>query len=351
MASESVVVAPFNIYIARLPNNGCLPRFPSLTDPDPTAINAFDQHDRGRNVPALPWKLLGSEGNRIMNEDGITMNRSASDGFFTSYGGGRKVKQWTINESLSFEMNFADSTLETMALIIEDGQDVGRRGPGNSTDGVVIAAETTTDGTNFAVGDYVALKPTAGNAQGTTTSGTGAVLRVSGGTAVKPEFEVVRGGSGYGVSGLTVSGTAITKTGNDAFGNIVITLTTTNLPAPGNQRELVIGRRGGRLAKTEFAFLFRGAASPYIGGARAHVEVPRACFSGDRGITMNRANPISFNAMVDCNEVGVLPYSNDTASRQGPLAVDPDYANAGITDGSVNDPTLGGYARILAVAA
>ena len=357
--AQSVVVAPFNIYRSRLSPDGRLPRFPDVTDA--LAGEAYAAGEFDGVAGAVEWTLLGTDGNRVMNEDGISMNRSASDGFFTSYGGGRKVKQWTINESLSFEMNFADATLETMSILIEDGQDVGEIGAGNAVNGVVSAARTTTDSSAniFATGDYVAV---ASSATGTNKHGTGAILRVTNG-GVTPTFEVVAGGRNYGataqntVGEFTVARDGITKTGTAVAGPIVITITVGNTAGAPARKELIIGRRGGRLAKAEFAFLFRGAASPYIGGKAAQVEVPRACFNGDRGITMNRANPISYNVMIDCNEVAPLPYDMDnrivpSATRR--QTADPNYrpgGNVAPSDGSLNDPALGGYARILAVAA
>ena len=291
-ANPEVVVSPFDISIAEV----------GTPFPDIAVAMAFN--DDGVSSSHDGWRRLGREQSRSMDVSGIQMNREAQDGAFYSYGGGRKVKSWTVQEDLMFSGQMADFTLETISDMIEDGQAVVEVA---ASKGVSAFATNSTPGASYTPGDvYFSLPDPAG--------GKGAGLKVAitaagvpgkpsiinaGRYSTAPTAAVVKAAFTAAYSGAT-PGTAVT------FG--VATLTSATLAG---FRSLVLGRRGSHLAKKSSAFLIRGAASPYLGGELAQIEVPNGTFEGSRNLTLTRAEPIKYDFQIGCLEDRVIDgYAN-----------------------------------------
>ena len=293
-ANPEVVVAPFDISIAEL----------GTPFPDVAAAMVFG--GTGASTSHAGWRRLGREQSRSMDVSGIQMNREAQDGSFYSYGGGRKVKAWTVQEDLMFSGQMADFTLETISDMVEDGQAIVDVAPAK---GVASFANNATPGAGYEADAEVYFSlpdPTGGKGAGllVTISGAGVPGKpmvinpgrystAPAATVVKTAFDAAYTGSTP--SAQLVFGTATLTTGSDLAGF----------------RSIVLGRRGGRLAKKASAFLIRGAASPYMGGERAQIEIPAGVFEGSRNMTLTRADPIKYDFQIGCLEDrGIDGYAN-----------------------------------------
>ncbi len=119
------------------------------------------------------------------------------------------------------------------------------------------------------------------------------MVTITGGGATGPieTVAVVAPGAGYSNGASTASGVADST--SVAGSGAIFTLVVGTVGATDASRSLVIGRRGTTQLKKTFAFLIRGAASPYDEGENVQYEVPRAVFNGSPNITMNRADAIT----------------------------------------------------------
>ena len=265
-SNTEVVVSPFDIWYA----------------PVGTAFP-----DIGANTVPSVWKNVGKDQSRSMDESGIRMNRNASDGEFRGYGAGRVRKLWTVSEDLMFEFMMADMTLETLSLLIEDNQAVLDAAAGAAANAVAVGNAA---GSGYAVGDTLTVNQTSAaikpRVRVTTVNGSGGVTAVA-----TPAM--------FGGRGVSTANNVATTGGSGSGANVSITSVTGSLSAI---RTLTLGRRGSTLAKKQFAFLLRGAASPYVDGSRCQINVPCGAFEGTRELSLTRADPVKFSCTIRCIE-------------------------------------------------
>lgn len=291
-ANPEVVVAPFDISIAEL----------GTPFPDVDAAMVFG--DSGASTSHAGWRRLGREQSRSMDVSGIQMNREAQDGSFYSYGGGRKVKAWTVQEDLMFSGQMADFTLETISDMIEDGQAIVEVAAASGLDAF---GANSTAGAGYDSGDvYFTMPDPAADEKG---AGLLVTIPASGIPGTPTIINPGRYSSAPSTAAVKTAfdaaytGGATTQVGFDTPALATATLA--------GFRSIVLGRRGGRLAKKASAFLVRGAASPYLGGERAQIEVPAGVFEGSRNMTLTRADPIKYDFQIACLEDrGIDGYAN-----------------------------------------
>ena len=282
-ANPETVVAPFDISIAPVGN----------PFPDVTAAMAFGSD--GQSTSHLGWRRLGREQSRSMDVSGIQMNRESQDGSFYSYGGGRKVKGWTVQEDLMVSGQMADFTLETISDMVEDGQAVLDIA---AAKGIASFASNATAGAGYTSGTVRFTLPDPDD-------GLGAGLQVTVNASGVPGAPTVVSPGRYSTAPTAASvGTAFAAayTGATPSTAVVFGAATLTSADVAGFRSIVLGRRGGRLAKTAFAFLIRGAASPYVDGERAQIEIPQGIFEGSRNFQFTRADPIKYDFQISCLE-------------------------------------------------
>ena len=280
--NTEAVVAPFDLSIAPV----------GSSFPDVASAMTFGADGESTSHP--DWRRLGREQSRSMDVSGIQLNRESQDGSFYSYGGGRKVKGWTVQEDLMVSGQMADFTLETIADMVEDGQTVLDIA---AAKGVASFAANATAGAGYE-NETVRFKlPDPSGGLGAALS-----VTVTGGVPGKPAI-IAPGRYATAPTAASVKAafdtarTPKTPTTAVAFG--AATLTSSDIAG---FQGLSLGRRGGRLAKTAFAFLIRGAASPYVDGERAQIEIPQGIFEGSRNFQFTRADPIKYDFQISCLE-------------------------------------------------
>ena len=293
---RSVVVAPFDIYVKRWSDAGDEPVFPSIAGdvrPTPSFVGGDDVDLSHLDTAPVgtadrdKWVRFGSDLSDSILDQGISMSRQSTDGEYRGYGAGHVNKAWVVNEDLMFSGTVADFSLEMMSLLLEDGQTVPSVAGQAGTAGAIVGVAVQTPGTGYAVGDYVAVKKTGGS------GGVVRVTSITGAASTGPigTVSIVSPGQDYTAGNTTAAALATDSTG--AGQGAIFTLEVAVVGGQGAHRSLVIGRRGTTQLKKTFAFLIRGAASPYVEGDNVQIEVPRAVFNGSPNITMNRADAIT----------------------------------------------------------
>ena len=279
-SNTEVVVAPFDIWYADV----------GEIFPDP-----------GSDFIHPAWKKLGKDQSRSMDESGIRMNRNASDGEFRGYGAGRVRKLWTVSEDLSLEFMMADFTMETLSLLIEDGQTVRRLPVSHGVRDVRLPSGNPSRGSAYVHGEAVTFsapdqdRDGAHRAQGTVIASGGGAL----GRTARDAVTITDAGAGY------TSPPTVTFTNGSGAATITVRLEDRNAQTADRlppMRNFYLGRRGASLAKAQFAFLLRGAASPYKDGARCQINIPCGSFEGARELSMTRADPIKYSCVIRCVE-------------------------------------------------
>ena len=267
-SNTEVVVSPFDIWYAPVGT-------------------AFPDVGVATSAIASTWKKLGKDQSRSMDESGIRMNRNASDGEFRGYGAGRVRKLWTVSEDLMLEFMMADFTLETMSLLIEDEQTVLDAAAGAGANAVAVGSSA---GSGYSVGDTLTVSQSSATIKPRvrvrTVNGSGGVTAVA-----TPAM--------FGGRGVSTANNIATTGGSGTGATVSITSVTGSMPAI---RSLTLGRRGSTLAKKQFAFLLRGAASPYVDGSLCQINVPCGAFEGTRELSLTRADPVKYSCTIRCIE-------------------------------------------------
>lgn len=86
-------------------------------------------------APAAAWILLGSNGDKNITEDGMTIRQSSEINEFRSLGQSMPVKAFRVSEAVEVEFDLADMTLEMI--------DKAVGGPATTTGNVVSTPATT----------------------------------------------------------------------------------------------------------------------------------------------------------------------------------------------------------------